>query len=142
MRRRLLSVCFFFILCACTRVIISRHPDYNFPPTDPNSILVYDRIAPSYPFVIIGRISLDKTWTDNPRKDEKKIKGMAAQAGADGILVTGLAIDIDAFNRHVTTQGYATVSGSDLLCFATAVRPRPMYLQQTLVYGYLIRRTG
>jgi len=103
--------------------------------------LVYDRIAPSYPFVIIGRISLDKTWTD-PRKDEKKIKGLAAQAGADGILVTGLAIDIDAFNRHVTTQGYATVSGSDLLCFAMAVRPRPMYLQQTLVYGYLIRRTG
>jgi len=143
MKRQLLTVCvLFFALCACTRVIISKHPDYNFPPTDPNSILVYDRMAPTYPFVIIGRISLDMTWTVKPRKDEKKIGRMAAQAGADGILITGFDINIDDFNKYVTTQGYATVSGSDLSSFAADTHPDPMYLRRTLIYGYLIKRTG
>jgi len=143
MKRQLLTVCvLFFALSACTRVIISKHPDYNFPPTDANSILVYDRMAPTYPFVIIGRISLDMTWTVKPRKDEKKIRRMAAQAGADGILITGLDINISAFNEYVTTRGYATVSGSDLSSFAADTHPDPMYLRQTLIYGYLIKRTG
>jgi hypothetical protein len=142
MKRLLWLVCFlFFAFCACTRVIVSRHPDYNFPPTDPNSILVYDQIAPSYPFIIIGRISLDMTWTVNPRKNKKKIQRMAAQAGADGILITGLDIDISAFNHYVTTHGYATVSGSYLSHFAVT-RPLPMYLQQHLIYGYIIKRTS
>jgi hypothetical protein len=143
MKRRLSIVGFlFFTLYACSRVIISKHPAYKFPPTDPNSIQVYVRTAPSFPFVIIGRISLDMTWTVNPKKDDKKIKRLAAQAGADGILVTGYDIDIEAFNQYVNTQGYATVSGSDLSSFAAATRPRPMFLEQTLIYGYLIKRTG
>jgi len=143
MRRQLLAGCLLFLtLCACTRVIISKHPDYNFPPTNPDSILVYDRLAPTYPFVIIGRISLDMTWTVKPGKDQKKIERMAAQAGADGILITGFDIDIDAFNQYVTTEGYASVSGSDLSTFAADTHPDPMYLRQTLIYGYLIKRTG
>jgi hypothetical protein len=143
MKRRLSIVGFlFFALWACSRVIISRHPDYNFPATDANSIQVYDRVAPSYPFLIIGRISLDMTWTVNPKRDEKKIRRLAAQAGADGILVTGYDIDIEAFNRYVSAQGYLSVSGSDLSSFAAVTRPHPMYLEQTLIYGYLIKRTG
>lgn len=143
MKRLLLTACFLFLtLSSCTRVIISKHPAYNFPPTNPNSILVFDRVAPGCPFLIIGRISLDMTWTVSPKKDDKKIKRLAAQAGADGILVTGYDIDIEAFNRYVKTQGYATVSGSDLSSFAEVIRPRPMYLEQMLIYGYLIKRTG
>jgi hypothetical protein len=99
-------------------------------------------MAPSYPFVIIGRISLDMTWTVNPSKDENKIERMAARAGADGILITGFDVNIDAFNRYVATHGYATVSGSDLSSFAAVTRPHPMFLEQTLIYGYLIKRTG
>jgi hypothetical protein len=143
MKRRLMSVSLlFFALCACSRVIISRHPGFNFPPTDPDLILVHDRMAPSYPFVIIGRISFDTTWTIKTSKDQKKIERMAAQAGADGILVTGFDIDIDAFNRYVTTQGYATVSGSDLSSFAEATHAHPDYLEQAMIYGYLIKRKG
>jgi hypothetical protein len=142
MKRPLLAVLLlFFVLCGCTRVIVSKHPDYNFPPTDPNSIQVYDQKAPTYPFILIGRISLDTTWTVNPRKDKKKIQRMAAQAGADGILITGLDIDISAFNQYVTTQGYATVSGSYLSHFAVT-HPLPMFLQQSQTYGYIIKRTG
>ncbi|HUU39000.1 MAG TPA: hypothetical protein VMW46_12455 [Candidatus Desulfaltia sp.] len=142
MKRQLVAVCFlFFALCACSRVIVSKHSDYNFPPTDPSSILVYDRMAPTYPFVIIGRISLDMTWTVKPRKDEKKIQRMAAQAGADGIIITGLDINISAFNQYVTTHGYTTVAGSDLSNFAVT-RPLSMFLQQSLTYGYIIKRTG
>jgi len=143
MRRKLFIVWLLsFALFACNRVIVSKHPDYNFPPTNPSSILAYDRMAPTYPFIIIGRISLDTTWTDNPRKDKKKIERMAAQAGADGIIITGFDINISAFNQYVATQGYSAVSGSDLSDFAVATRPRPMYLQQSLINGYLIKRTG
>ncbi len=143
MKRRLLSVSLLvFALCACSRVIISRHPGFNFPATDPDSILVHDRMAPNYPFVIIGRISLDTTWTIKTSKDHKKIERMAAQAGADGILVSGFDIDIDAFNRYVATQGYAAVSGSDISSFAAATHARPDYLQQARIYGYLIKRKG
>jgi hypothetical protein len=143
MKRPLAAIgCLFFALWACSRVIVSKHPGFNFPPTDPDSIQVHDRTAPSYPFVIIGRVSLDTTWTVKPGKDQKKIERLAAQAGADGILVTGFDIDIDAFNQHVASYGCATVSGSDLSSFAAATRPRPDYLQQTRIYGYLIKRTG
>jgi hypothetical protein len=141
MQRRLLIVCFlFFSLCSCSRVIVSKHPDYNFPPTDPNSILVYDRMAPTYPFVIIGRISLDMTWTIKPGKDERKIERMAAQAGADGIIVTGFDINIDAFNQFVAAEGYAKVFGSDLSAFAADIHPHALYLEQSWIYGYMIKR--
>ncbi len=142
MQHRILTGCLLiFSLCACSRVLISKHPGYDFPPTDPNSILVYDRVAPAYPFVIIGRISLDMTWTVKPRRDEKKIERMAAQAGADGIIITGLDINIDAFNQYVATHGYATVSGSDLSSFVVDIRAHAMFLEQTLTYGYMIKRT-
>jgi hypothetical protein len=120
---------------------VTRHPGYDFPPTDPGSILVHDRLAPDYPFLIIGRISLDTTWTIKPGRDRKKIERMAARAGADGILITGLDIDINAFNRFVTERGWATISGSDLSPFAAATRARPDYLEQARVFGYLIKKT-
>ena len=143
MKRQPLAIGFLCLaLCACSRVVVSRHPGFDFPPTNPDSILVHDRRAPDYPFIIIGRISLDTTWTIKPGKDQKKIKGLAARAGADGILVTGFDIDIDAFNRHVTARGYETVSGSDLSSFAAATRARPDYLEQARIFGYLIKRTG
>jgi len=143
MKRQLLAVCVLFCaLCACSKVIISKHPDYNFAPTDPNSILVYDRLAPDYPFVIIGRISLDMTWTIKPGKDEKKIERKAAQAGADGIIISGLEIDIDAFNKFVAAEGYAKVSGSDLSDFSLATKAHALYLEQSLTYGYMIKRMG
>jgi hypothetical protein len=144
MKRCFLSMCvlFFALSAACTRVIVSMHPGYNFPPTDPDSILVHDRTAPDYPFVIIGRISLDMTWTISPRRNEKKIARTAARAGADGVIVSGLDIDIDAFNRHVDTEGYASVSGTDLSEFVVLTRPHAMYLEQSRIYGYMIKRTG
>ena len=132
---------FFLALCACSRVIVSKHPGFNFPPTDPRLIQVHNRLAPDYRFVIIGRSSLDTTWTTKPTQDQKKIERMAAQAGADGILITGFDIDIDAFNRHVTTQGYDGVSGSDLSSFAAAIRAHPDYLERAKIFGYLIKRT-
>jgi len=142
MKRQLITLGFLSLtLGACSRIIISKHPGFNFPPTDPDSIVVHDRRAPSYPFLIIGRISLDTTWTIKPGKDQKKIERKAAQAGADGILITGFDIDIDAFNQHVTTKGSAAVSGSDLSSFAAATPAHPDYLQQARIYGYLIKRT-
>ena len=142
MRRQLLAAFVIFSsLCACSRVLVSKHPGYDFPPTDPNSVLVHEGVAPEYPFVIIGRISLDMTWTIKPGKDEKKIGRKAAQAGADGIIISGLDIDIDAFNRHVATHGYTNVSGSDLSAFAVEIRPHTRLLEQTLTYGYMIKRT-
>jgi hypothetical protein len=142
MKRRLLIVCLLcFSLCSCSRVIISKHPGYNFPPTDPDSILVHEGVAPNYPFVIIGRISLDMTWTIKPGKDEKKIERMAAQAGADGIIITGLDIDIDAFNKFVAAEGYAKVFGTDLSAFSRDIYPHTLYLEQSKTYGYMIKKT-
>jgi len=143
MKRQLLAACVIFsALCACSRVIVSKHPDYNFPPTDPNSIVVYDRVAPDYPFVIIGRISLDTTWTIKPGKDKKKIERKAAQSGADGIIISGLEIDIDAFNKFVAAEGYAKVFGADLSEFALPTKAHALYLEQSLTYGYMIKRMG
>jgi hypothetical protein len=142
MKRPLLTLLVSFLsLSACSRVIVSKHPGYNFPPTDPNSILVYDQVAPSYPFIIIGRIGLDTTWTVKPRRDEKKIQRMAARAGADGIIISGLEINISAFNQYVAAHGYDTVSGFDLSKFAVT-RPLTRFLQQSLTYGYIIKRTN
>jgi hypothetical protein len=122
-------------------VIVTRHPGFDFPPTDPDGILVHNRLAPDYPFLIIGRVGLDTTWTIKPNRNLKKVRKKAAQAGADGILVTGLDIDIDAFNRHATTKGYEAVSGSDLSSFASATRTHPDYLEQVRIFGYLLKRT-
>lgn len=142
MKRQPIAVCFLTLaLCACSRVIVTQHPGFNFPPTDPDSVLVHNRLAPSYPFIIIGRISFDTTWTIKPGRDQKKIEKLAARAGADGILVTGFDIDIDAFNRHVADHGFGTVSGSDLSSFASATRTHPDFLEQTKTFGYLIKKT-
>lgn len=125
------------LLVSCTGVSIYKHPDYNFPPTDPSQIRVYVQDQePTYPYIIIGRLVIDATWTMNMSKAEKKVEAMAAQAGADGILIRQADINIYAFNQYVTVQGYT--SGD---AFYAAIQPHAMYIVEKKLYGYLIKRT-
>jgi len=123
---------------ACTGVSVYRHPDYNFPPTDPNQIRYYTQDQqPVYPYLIIGKIAIDATWTVSMAKAEQKVGKLAARAGADGIIITEVDVDIWAFNQYITVQGYS--SGDAYTAFIT---PHANYLVTKVLYGYLIKRTG
>jgi len=127
---------------------IVRHPDYNYPPTDPSRIKVYTQgMTPAYPFVIIGRITFTVDYaygfiriTNLGPKSERKILQRAALVGADGIIFTDVDVNIYAFNQYVTTEGYATMSG-DSLSYFQVTRPHATYYTQKVIYGYLIKAT-
>ena len=123
------------LLTACTQVSVYKHPDFNFPPTDPANIMVYlpDQ-NPSRTFVIIGNIAIDASWTVDTGAAERKVAKLAAQAGADGVLISNVQVDILAFNQHVDIYGYTTLDG-----FYATVRPQALPYKQIIITGYLIK---
>jgi len=123
------------LLASCTGVSVYRHPDYSFPPTDPANIRVYlpDQ-EPTYTYVIIGRITMDFSWTVDTGAAERKVAKLAAQAGADGVVISQVNVDIYQFNQHVHVYGY-TSPGE----FTAFIQPHSLPYKQIIVQGYLIK---
>ena len=48
----------FVSFTSCTSVSVTKHPAFNYAPTNPTSVIIYDRLTPIYPFIIIGRIDI------------------------------------------------------------------------------------
>jgi hypothetical protein len=127
-----------FLMAACTGVSVYRHPDYNFPPTDPSSIQGYGpNEEPTYPYIIIGTITIDASWSMTADGAGQKASREAAKAGADGVLIRNAYLDITVFNRYVTVDGYSTGDA-----FHASIRPHYMPYATIIFYGYLIKRVG
>ena len=51
---KLLIISSFAILVSyysCTSVKVTKHPDYNLAPTNSQSVIIYDRLMPTYKFM-------------------------------------------------------------------------------------------
>jgi len=123
---------------SCVPINVSRHPDYNFSPTKPATVLIYDRLEPNYPYLIIGRISINPNWGLTWGRVNSEIRRRAAGIGEDAVIITDVNVDIVAFNRGVTTEGVATVRGNRLYYYAVT-RPNTLYAPVSYLYGYIIK---
>lgn len=134
------SLIFIFVsFTSCTSVYVTKHPDYNYAPTNPNSVIIYDRLTPTYPFIIIGRIDIDATFTLSSKESNRKISEKAAAIGGDAVIITDVNVDIVAFNREVTTEGTITAKGDSLDYYAVST-DTSTYIPVTTLYGYVIKR--
>jgi hypothetical protein len=124
---------------SCTSVKVTKHPDYNFVPTNPQSVIIYDRLMPTYKFIIIGRIDIDATWTLSSKEAGRKVQEKAAAIGGDAVIITDIHVDIVAFNRSVTTKGTITDKGDKLEYYAVS-RDTSTYIPIQMLYGYVIKR--
>jgi len=134
-------ICIFILVSfySCTTVSVTKHPDFNYFPTNPKSVIIYDRLTPTYPFIIIGRINIDATWTLSSKEMNKKVKEKAAAIGGDGVVITDVNVDIVAFNSEVTTEGTITDRGNSLDYYAVS-RDTSTYIPVTTMYGYVVKR--
>ncbi len=132
-------VLFVCLTLSCAIVGVSRNPDFNYAPTDPRTVLIYDRFEPRHPYIIIGRISIDPNWSMSVRSTEKKIRVKAAAIGGDGVIITNVNVNIAAFNQYQTARGNLQFSENRLDYYAvyntTVIPARMVYL-----YGYVIKR--
>jgi len=125
-------------LGSCTSVYVIRHPDYNFLPTIPSSVMIYDGFTPTYPFIIIGRMTIDETWTASRKEWTRKIQEKAASIGGNAVIITDKDVDIVAFNSSAST-GTVTATGNSLNYYAIT-RDTSTYIPIVKLYGYVIKR--
>ncbi|HUU37998.1 MAG TPA: hypothetical protein VMW46_07340 [Candidatus Desulfaltia sp.] len=138
--KRLFILLAVLCLVSCTTVSqVVRHPDFNYPPTNPAWVMIYDQFIPTYQFVIIGRMTIDATWTTSPREFAWTLQQKAALIGADAIILSPAQIDIYAFNRGTTTQGSATVWGNQVK-YSETTRDNTLYIPQITRFGYIIKK--
>ncbi len=132
-------VLFVCLTLSCAIVGVSRNPDFNYAPTDPRTVLIYDRFEPRYSYFIIGRISIDPNWSLSVRQIERKIQEKAALIGGDAVIITDINVNVVAFNQYQTTRGAVELSDNRLDFYAVSNRttiPVPL----TYLYGYVIKR--
>jgi len=137
--KRLLGFLMVLCLVSCTTVSVVRHPDYNLAPTNPAWVMVYDQFIPTYDFLIIGRMTIDATWTLSGDEAGEKIRAQAASIGGDAVILSPAQIDIYAFNRGVTTEGTATAWGNQVR-YSERTRDDTIYIPQITRFGYIIKK--
>jgi len=130
----------FVSFTSCTSVSVTKHPDFNYAPTNPNSVIIYDRLTPTYPFIIIGRIDIDATFTLSSKEADRKISEKAAAIGGDAVIITDVNVNIIAFNRSVTTEGTVTEDVWGNLNYEETTTDTTMYIPEQTLYGYVIKR--
>ena len=133
-------ILFFIILSySCTTVAVRKHPDYNFRPTIPSSIKIYNKdLMPIKKFIIIGEIQVDSTWALSGKESRQKAQKEAAKIGGDGLLMLNTKIDVYAFNRGVKTTGRVDVS-SHTITYSETRRDTTTYIPIIISYGYVIK---
>ena len=141
MKKTILIAIFLFV--SCTAVQVTRHPDYFYPPNpNPKLIRIYSQgLYPNNPFIIIGQVSIDATWTISEKEATKKVQLRAASIGGSGIILTNTRINMVAFNRSVTTRGMATFYGNQVNYYAVHT-DNTLYMPVAKIYGYVIRWLG
>jgi hypothetical protein len=137
--RVFVNIGFLMLLTSCVRIGVISHPDYKFPPTDPSTVRIYNKMEPTYPYIIIGRMQVNFTWSFSDRRLEQSMAKKAAAIGGTGILITDINVDIYAFNRSVTTSGQASIYGNTVY-YKQVSRPNTTYVPVKRLYAYVIRR--
>ena len=131
-----LMVVLLALLSACTMVSTYTNPDYSFAPTNPGSIRVYmDGLLPNYSYQVIGSIVIDATWTLDTKGGEKKVAKMAAQAGADGIIISSVDVDFIWLSNGIKIYGYTWANNFFIHAYQTGTGYRTIVIR-----GYLIKR--
>jgi len=144
--RQIISITIILIITIlfveCTAIQVTRHPDYYYPPNpNPKSIRIYAQgLYPNNPFVIIGLMNIDATWTVSEEEATKKVCAHAASIGGEGVIITDTQIDIVAFNRSVTTRGTASFQGNQVNYYAVHT-DNTIYVPIVKMYAYVIRWT-
>jgi len=118
---------------------MSKHPDYNYAPTNPIGVRIYDTdLIPQQEFLIIGKMTIDATWSLGAKQTAENIQSKAAMIGGDGVIITDKTVNIYAFNRGTTTEG--TVWGTrNWLQYQQTTRDNTLYIPQVILYGYVIK---
>lgn len=136
----LVSILYLFFSSSCTSVYVTKHPDYHFFPTNPNSIRIYDQFIPNYPFTIIGRIEIDSTWSLSDKAFNEKVKKEAASIGGDAVIITDIELDKIPLNQSVTTTGTIRDTGYGTYRYTAESKDTSSYITKVSQYGYVIKR--
>lgn len=124
---------------SCIAIDMVKHPDYNYIPTNPASVIIYDQgLIPQREFFIIGKMTIDSTLSLGERQTAKNIRSKAALIGGDAVIITDKDVSIYAFNRGTTTEGTAWGTGS-WLQYRQTTHDNTLYIPQVLLYGYVIK---
>jgi len=128
--------------CLMARFEYDRHPDFNFPPTDPANVVIYDRFLPTKKFIIIGRIVMEQAPLTDMKKSVQRMQEISASMGGDAILISGSQIAWIQYNKAVTSgtaniydYGYTMyISGTTTTTYYQTNVPIRKYY-----YGYVAR---
>ena len=139
MKSKVLIYLFIFLSYCCTAINMAKHPDYNYTQTNPTDVRIYDQgLIPQQEFFIIGKMTIDSTWSWGVKQTVKNIQSKAALIGGEGVIITDKNVNIYAFNRGTTTEGTARWTRNQLQ-YQQTTRDNTLYIPQVILYAYIIK---
>jgi hypothetical protein len=99
-------------LCCCTGVTITKHPDFNYAPTNPSNVKIYEMMMPTEKFIVIGRIEVDASWSWSNKQIRETIQKKASTVGGDAVILTNKEVNVYALPMGSTTTGTGTITTS------------------------------
>jgi hypothetical protein len=132
------------LLCSCfsARIDVIRHPDYNFGPTNPNNLALYNGFLPTKAFIIIGQITITETYLTNLGKSAKEILNAVASIGGNALIISDSQIQWMKYNTAVKS-GSASIRDYGYE-YRANWQETTRYTQTDVpvaryIYGYIIR---
>lgn len=125
--------------CMAGRINWTTHPDYNFSPTSPSSVMVYNRFLPTKKFVIIGHLTITEMALTSMKMSIVKLKKITARMGGNAVLISGTQIAWRRYSQAVTT-GSANIYNYGYATWRTRTRGYSMNVPVAIFhYCYAIR---
>jgi len=94
-----------FYSCIPARINYVSHPDHNFSPTRPSSVVVYNRFLPTEKFIIIGRLTMTEMALTSMKMSIVKLKKITGKMGGHGVLISDSSVAWMRYSEAVTTGG-------------------------------------
>lgn len=91
------------------KIIVVKHPDLNFPATDPNSVVIYEGgFMPLddkfFTIAKIGTVDFGELYDDEEFKSELKLK--AAEIGGHALIMVDLKTESKEFGGGITAKSF------------------------------------
>lgn len=114
----IIILAFNFYSCIPARISYNTHPDHNFSPTHPSSVIIYNGFLPVKEFTIIGRLTMTQMVLTNMKMSIAKLRKITASMGGNAVLISGTQIAWQQYRQAVTT-GRADIRNYGYTSYAT-----------------------
>lgn len=85
-------------------IIVVKHPDLNFPPTDPAKVVIYEGFKPlNDKYIVVGKMGIIENTIENSYRKTTEIKKKAADIGGQAVIIVDAGTKTEEYGGNIVS---------------------------------------